>query len=274
MNWFPSPTPCAWTIHIWTFGESLWAFLKWAYCETLLRSICTSKQHRLQFQGNNRSFAWRVGFAPLRRDTISGQVSYATRNALCQCHHADSPVMSRRRWLPRLPGHLITFPQSLLIFTPCCIYNFSILQCWPPGAATQAEPFLSFNGFQVGPRTIPACWLFFSSGTHQICISSTESSVYLTPHSRSSAVHLTLIRFRTSARALKMTGPEQILAHNVCSCTGVRSRCWWGSCADTVITGHHEANLDNQHWKIQETFQPLKTSSLASVSMHTCVVKY
>lgn len=62
--------------------------------------------------------------------------------------------------------------------------------------------FFSFNrSFQVGSRTIPACWLFFSLGPHQICISSSESSVYLTLHSRARAVHLTLIRFRTKAGA-------------------------------------------------------------------------
>lgn len=62
--------------------------------------------------------------------------------------------------------------------------------------------FFPFTGsFQVGSQTIPACWLFFSSGPHQICISSSESSVYLTLHSRASTVHLTLIRFHTKAGA-------------------------------------------------------------------------
>lgn len=105
--------------------------------------------------------------------------------------------MSCGRLFSQLPGHLITFRQSFLIFTQSFIYNFSILQRRPADAATQAEPFLSFGAGTSDwlPEQSLACWLFFSSGPHQICISSSESSVYLTLHSRASAVHLTLIRF-------------------------------------------------------------------------------
>lgn len=53
--------------------------------------------------------------------------------------------------------------------------------------------------FQVGSLNNPSLAGCFSP--HQICISSSESSVYLTLHSRASAVHLTLIRFRTTAGA-------------------------------------------------------------------------
>lgn len=123
-------------------------------------------------------------FVTFRRSNISGQVCHAIGNVLCQkglhhCHHANSPAMSCERLFSRLPGHLITFRQSFLIFAQGYICNFfpfssGGLQTRPP----RLNLFFHLTGsFRWAARTIPSCWLFFSSGPHQICISSSESSV-------------------------------------------------------------------------------------------------
>lgn len=157
--------------------------------------------------------------------------------------------MSCGRLFPRLPGHLITFRQSFLVFTQGYIYNSSIFQCRPADAATQAEPlffFPPFNGsFQVGSQTIPARWLFFSSGSHQICISSSESSVYLTLHSRASAVHLTLIRFRSKAGA-KMARRDQMFFFSR-KHRGAWAQGWGGGTGeDVLILRNCDTVLDNR----------------------------
>lgn len=168
--------------------------------------------------------------------------------------------MSCRRWFPRLSGHLITFRQSFLVFTLGYIYNFSIFQWRPADAATPAP----LNGtFQVGSQTIPAWCLFFSSGRHQICISSSESSVYLTAHSRASAVHLTLMRFRTKAGAKMSTWERE---HSGVEAAPLRM-CWF---CDTVTP--HSCFWQSHFKKHRKNFQILEISTFFSLRCsHTCL---
>lgn len=146
--------------------------------------------------------------------------------------------MSCGRLFPRLPGRLITFRQSFLIFHARLYLQFFY---FPAPARRRSHPGWTFSFIELElsgglPEQSPACCLFFSSGSHQICISSSKSSVYLALHSRASAVHLTLICFRTKAGE-KMTRCDQMLLfvfhseHNESVCTGARRQlpgimCW------------------------------------------------